>query len=92
MAVGRPWTEKRSNLAWTPLLLLRTVRAAQPSLRGRARAPGAPLYYFRIRWMYRVTQLLAEKVMLTSVPSQDNLGMSQTDVNITFSASRWVTL
>ena len=29
---GRPWTEKRSNLAWTPLLLLRTVRAAQPSL------------------------------------------------------------
>ena len=28
-------------------------------------------------WRYRVTHLLAEKVMLTSVPSQDNLGMSR---------------
>ena len=26
---------------------------------------------------YRVTHLLAEKVMLTSIPSQDSLGMSR---------------
>ena len=30
-----------------------------------------------VPFQYRVTHLLAEKVMLTSVPSQDNLGMSR---------------
>ena len=34
------------------------------------------LMVYRVTW-YRVTHLLAEKVMLTSVPSQDNPGMSQ---------------
>ena len=29
-----------------------------------------------IQKIYRVTHLLVEKVMLTSVPSQDNLGMN----------------
>ena len=42
--------------------------------------------------MYRVTHLLAEKVMLHQFQLILRLSWDGTDVNITFFASRWVTL
>ena len=48
--------------------------------------------WIQSRWLYRVTHLLAEKVNMTLVPSQRTSVWVGTDVNITFSASRWVTL